>query len=199
MAETRTISARKGNSDAGSEPPAKPQRTRITKRKANENHARSYFEAIANRDVDGVLSHWSDEGVIDLVPLGVLRGSAQIRGFFRELFGAFPDAEMTVTRLAAGQSEVAVEWRMSATFTGEPFQGVEATGRPVELRGIDLIEIEDGKNVSNTAYYDGMAFGRAVGLLPQQDSSAERAMKGAVNAVTKARRVVADLRYRTAA
>jgi steroid delta-isomerase-like uncharacterized protein len=199
MAETRTISARKGNSDAGSEAPAKPQRTRITKRKANENHARSYFEAIANRDVDGVLSHWSDEGVIDLVPLGVLRGSAQIRGFFRELFGAFPDAEMTVTRLAAGQSEVAVEWRMSATFTGEPFQGVEATGRPIELRGIDLIEIEDGKNVSNTAYYDGMAFGRAVGLLPQQDSSAERAMKGAVNAVTKARRVVADLRYRTAA
>jgi steroid delta-isomerase-like uncharacterized protein len=199
MAETRTISARKGNSDAGSEAPAKPQRTRITKRKANENHARSYFEAIANRDVDGVLAHWSDEGVIDLVPLGVLRGSAQIRGFFRELFGAFPDAEMTVTRLAAGQSEVAVEWRMSATFTGEPFQGVEATGRPIELRGIDLIEIEDGKNVSNTAYYDGMAFGRAVGLLPQQDSSAERAMKGAVNAVTKARRVVADLRYRTAA
>jgi steroid delta-isomerase-like uncharacterized protein len=198
MAETRTISASKGNS-ADSEAPAKPQRTRITKRKANENHARSYFEAIARRDVDGVLSHWSDEGVIDLVPLGILRGRAQIAGFFRELFGAFPDAEMTVTRLAAGQNEVAVEWRMSGTFTGEPFQGVEATGRPIELRGIDLIEIEDGKNTSNTAYYDGMAFARAVGLLPAQDSGAERAMKGAVNAVTKARRAFADLRYRTAA
>ena len=54
------------------------------------------------------------------------------------------------------------------------------------MRGIDLIEIDDGKNVANTAYYDGMAFAREIGLLPAQDSGAERAMKGAVNAATKA-------------
>jgi steroid delta-isomerase-like uncharacterized protein len=139
-----------------------------------------------------MLAHWSEEGVVDLVPLGILRGREQIGAFFRELFAAFPDLETTVTRVAAGQSEVAVEWRMSATFTGEPFQGIEATGRPIELRGIDLIEIEDGKNVTNTAYYDGMAFAREIGLLPAQDSGAERAMKGAVNAVTKARRALTE-------
>jgi len=191
MAETRTISASKGNA-GDSEAAPKPRRTRITKRKANENHAKSYFEALAARDADAVLEHWSDDGVIDLAPLGILRGRGQIGAFFRELFAAFPDLETTVTRIAAGQNEVAVEWRMSATFTGEPFQGIEATGRPIELRGIDLIELEDGKNVSNTSYYDGMAFARGVGLLPAQDSGAERAMKGAVNALTKARRALAD-------
>jgi steroid delta-isomerase-like uncharacterized protein len=192
MAETRTISARKGNGGAESTPASKPQRTRITKRKANENHARSYFDALARRDADGMLEHWSEEGVVDLVPLAILRGRAEIGAFFRELFAAFPDLDTTVTRLAAGQNEVAVEWRMSGTFSGEPFQGIEATGRPVELRGIDLIEIDDGKNVTNTAYYDGMAFAREIGLLPAQDSGAERAMKGAVNAVTKARRAIAE-------
>jgi hypothetical protein len=55
-----------------------------------------------------------------------------------------------------------------------------------------MIEIADGKNVTNTAYYDGMAFAREIGLLPAQDSGAERAMKGAVNAVTKARRALAE-------
>jgi len=192
MAETRTISARKGSSGDSSETPAKPQRTRITKRKANENHARSYFEALGRRDAAGMLEHWSEDGVVDLAPLGIFRGRAQIGAFFRELFAAFPDLETTVTRIAAGQNEVAVEWRMSATFSGEPFQGVAATGRPIELRGIDLIEIDDGKNVSNTAYYDGMAFARGVGLLPAQDSGAERAMKGAVNAVTKARKALSE-------
>jgi steroid delta-isomerase-like uncharacterized protein len=188
MAET--ISARKGS---GSEVASgtKPRRTRITKRKANENHARSYFEAIAGRDVDGVVAHWKEDGVIDLVPLGILRGHEEIAAFFGEMFAAFPDAETTVTRVAADQTHVAVEWRMTAHFTGAPFQGVEPTGRPVELRGIDLIEIADGKNVTNTAYYDGMAFARGAGLLPAQDSGAERAMKGAVNAATKVRRAVA--------
>ena len=81
---------------------------------------------------------------------------------------------------------------MSGHFTGAPFQGVEPTGRPIELRGVDMIEIADGKNVTNTAYYDGMAFARGAGLLPPQDSGAERAMKSAVNAATRLRRAVAD-------
>jgi steroid delta-isomerase-like uncharacterized protein len=188
MAETRTISARKGSGSGQ----AKPQRTRITKRKALENHARSYFDAIARRDVDAMMEHWKEDGVVDLVPIGILRGIDEISAFFREMFAAFPDSEMTVARVAAGQNEVSLEWRMSATFTGGTFQGIEPTGRPVELRGVDIIEIADGKIVSNTAYYDGMAFARGAGLLPAQDSGAERAMRGAVNAATKLRRAVSD-------
>ena len=190
MAETRTISARKGSDPA--EPAAKPRRTRITKRKALENHARGYFDAIAKRDVDAMLEHWSDEGVIDLVPLGILRGRDEIRAFFTELFTAFPDFETTVARVAAGQDDVAVEWRSHGHFTGGPFQGVDPTGRLVEIRGVDILEVADGKTVSNTAYYDGMAFARGAGLLPAQDSGAERAIKGAVNAATRVKRAVAD-------
>jgi len=189
MAETRTISARKGSeADSGS----KPQRRRITKRKALENHARGYFEAVGRRDVDGMLEHWAEDGVVDLVPIGLLRGQHEIAAFFREMFAAFPDAETTVARVAAGQNEVAVEWRMTATFSGGPFQGIEPTGRPVELRGVDMIEIADGKNVTDTAYYDGMAFARGAGLMPPQDSGTERAMRSAVNAATRLRRAVSD-------
>jgi steroid delta-isomerase-like uncharacterized protein len=193
MPETRTISARKGSGSAGapaSETPAKPRR--ITKRKALENHARGYFEAIAERDVDAMLEHWAEDGVVDLVPIGILRGPAQIGPFFRELFAAFPDFETTVARVAVGRDEVSVEWRSRGHFTGAPFQGIEPNGRLVELRGVDVIEIADGKNVSNVAYYDGMAFARSIGLLPPQDSGTERALKSAVNAATRVKRVVAD-------
>jgi steroid delta-isomerase-like uncharacterized protein len=169
---------------------AKPRR--ITKRKAVEEHARSYFEALAARDAGGMVDHWHEDGVVDLVPLAVFRGREEIGGFFNELFAALPDLETTVTRLVSGEREAAVEWRMSGHFTGTPFQGIDSTGRPVHMRGVDLIEIEDGKNLSNTAYYDGMAFARQIGLMPAQDSGAERAMMGAFNAATRLRRAVAD-------
>jgi hypothetical protein len=60
------------------------------------------------------------------------------------------------------------------------------------VRGLDLIEIEDGLIVRNTAYYDNMAYARQVGLMPPMDSGAERAMKSAFNAMTKARRMISE-------
>ena len=77
--------------------------------------------------------------------------------------------QTTVSVVAAEQS-AAVEWRMEGTFDGQPFQGIDPTGRRLEIRGLDLLEIEDGEIVSNTAYYDGMAFARQVGMMPPQDS-----------------------------
>ena len=172
---------------------AKPRR-RITRRKAVEAHARSYFEALANRDTGAMAGHWRADGVDDLVPLGPLRGTDEIVAFFRELFQAVPDAETVVTRVVAGETQAAVEWRMNGHFTGAPFQGVDPTGRHVEIRGLDLLEIEDGQIVGNTAYYDGMSFARQIGLMPPENSSAENAMKSAFNAATKVRRAVADWR-----
>lgn len=168
----------------------KPRR-RISRRKAVENQVRSYFDALGRRDLRALTEHWSDEGVADIVPLGLLRGHNEIIGLFRELFGALPDLETTLTRVVAGEHEAVVEWRASGHFTGQAFQGVEPTGTRVEWRGIDLIEVADGKNASVTAYYDGMSFARQIGLMPAQGSAPERAMKGAFNAATKLRRAVA--------
>jgi steroid delta-isomerase-like uncharacterized protein len=173
---------------------AKPPRRRITRRKAVEAHVRSYFEAVANRDTDAMVAHWSEDGVDDLVALRPLRGHGEIAAFFRELFTAVPDLETTVTRVVAGETQAAVEWRMTGHFTGGPFQGVDPTDRRVDMRGLDLFEVEDGKIKSNTAYYDGMSFARQIGLMPPEDSSAENAMKSAFNAATKVRRAVADWR-----
>ena len=69
-------------------------------------------------------------------------------------------------------------------------KGVEATGKRVELPGLDLIEGADGMNSSATAYYDGMSLARQIGLVPARDSAPERALKGTFNAATKLRRAV---------
>ena len=177
---------------AQTEAPAKDKATWTSERKAVEQHVRSYVEAIGRRDVEALGDHWGVDGVEDLVPIGVLRGREEVKEFFRGVFAAMPDAETRVLRVVAGESSAAVEWRMTGTFTGDQFQGVDATGKAIDVRGFDLIEMEDGLIVSNTAYYDGMGFARQFGLMPPMDSAAERAMKTAFNAVTKARKLIAD-------
>jgi steroid delta-isomerase-like uncharacterized protein len=196
MAETKTTAPTEasGAPEATEAATAPKPRRRITRRKAIEGQARAYFDAIAARDPDAIAAHWSDDGVDEIVPIGMLRGPHEVAAFFRGLFAAAPDVETTVTRVIAGERQAAVEWRMTGHFTGAPFQGLDPTGRRLDMRGFDLMDFEGGKISGNTGYYDGMSFARQIGLMPAQDSSAERAMKSAFNAATRARLAVAGWR-----
>jgi steroid delta-isomerase-like uncharacterized protein len=192
MARTRTAEGAKDKATA--EVKEKPQGKRISRRKAVEEKARSYFDAMDRRDAAGMAAHWREDGVEDVVPVGLMRGREELRDFFASMFAALPDARTTVTRLVAGEQSCAVEWRLEGTFDGAPYMGIEPTGKHVELRGLDLLELEDGELVSNTAYFDGAGFARQIGMLPPDGSGADRAMKSAFNALTKARRALAERR-----
>ncbi len=157
-----------------------------------EQVTRSYFEALSARDAEAAASHWHPEGIDDVVPDRVYRGAEEIRGFIRELIGALPDLEMTVTRITADERVAVIEYRLSGTFTGERFQGIDPTGSRIEMRGCDCFEVEEGKIVRNTAYYDALGFARSVGMMPPKDSGVERAMTSAFNGATKLRALVRD-------
>jgi steroid delta-isomerase-like uncharacterized protein len=155
-----------------------------------EEVARSYFDAVAARDPDAMAAHWSPDGIDELTGIGILRGPAEIAAFFRSLFSALPDYEFVVRRVTAAAGVAAVEWRAHGTFSGGPLLGLEPTGRLVEQRGCDVVEVEDGLIVRNTAYVDGTETARSIGLLPPQDSAAEKALYGLFNAATRARRAL---------
>jgi predicted ester cyclase len=138
-------------------------------------------------------SHWSEEGIEEIVPVGIFRGPAEVREYFSELFGAVPDLEMTVERVLAQDANVLVQWRAAGTFTGSALMGIEATGRRIDLRGLDWLEVEGELITRNTAFADGAALARGMGLLPPQGSAAEKAMFGAFNAFTKARGAVSEV------
>src|SRR3954451_3564691 len=133
---------------------AKPQRKRITRRKAVEERVRAYYEAMDNRYVDAMVALWGDEDVEDVVPIGVIRARYELRAFLSELFAAMPDARTTVTRLIAGEQDCAVEWRLEGTFDGAGFMGIEPTGTRIELREVLLVDLKDGEIVGITAYFD---------------------------------------------
>jgi steroid delta-isomerase-like uncharacterized protein len=154
--------------------------------------ARSYFEAITARDLDRLASHYSPDVVVDFIGQGIYRGADEMREFFRGLFAALPDSEMRVERIVGGKGVAVVEWRLRGNFLGHELFGIEPTGRWIDQRGCDVIEVEDGLITRNTAYQDGMEMARSIGMMPPMDSPAERGMKQAFNLATRARRALKD-------
>jgi glyoxylase-like metal-dependent hydrolase (beta-lactamase superfamily II)/predicted ester cyclase len=147
--------------------------------------ARTYFDAVAARDIDAMVACWAPGGIERIAPIGTLSVPGEMRKFFGELFAALPDMRFEVLDVVAARNQAAVRWHSTGTFCGGPFQGIEPTGARVELEGLDLLTIEDGLIQRNDAYYDGTQFARQIGLLPAQESVAERGMTNAFNARTR--------------
>ena len=154
--------------------------------------ARSYFDAIARRNVDDLVAHYHPEVVVEFIGQGIYRGPGEMREFFTGLFAALPDGEMAVERVVGGDGVAVVEWRMRGNFTGHELFGIEPTGRWIDQRGCDVLLVEDGLVTRNTAYQDGMEMARSIGMMPPLDSPAERAMKQAFNVATKARKALRE-------
>jgi steroid delta-isomerase-like uncharacterized protein len=153
----------------------------------------SYFEALNRRDAAAAAEYLDPDVVEEITGVGILRGPDEVRRFFEGMFKAAPDMEVLIDRTVSEGDTDVVQWRMNGTFTGGPlFNGVQATGGRLQLRGCDVIDVRDGKIVRNTAYQDGIELARTLGMMPPQDSPAEKAMIAAFNGATKLRTIVRD-------
>jgi steroid delta-isomerase-like uncharacterized protein len=164
-------------------------KTRTTRARttAVADQARSLVEAVGRRDIGALRANWDEESVNDFVVLGTFRGREALTAFFKELFAALPELAMEVEGVVADGDTAVVQWRLTGTHSGAPFQGIAPTGRSIDLRGVDVMTF-DGEHIRlNTVYYDGAAFARQVGLLPAQGSTADKALLGAFNAATAAK------------
>ncbi len=78
---------------------------------------------------------------------------------------AFPDLEMTVEKELAQGEFVTVLWRGRGTNTGSG-NGLNATGKKVDGRGISIFRVVDGKIEEEWTEYSGLLILQQLGLYP---------------------------------
>lgn len=142
---------------------------------------------------------WIDRPHYRIVPQGLeMHTREEVLAWFGAMFDAVPDLRMAVEDVvvagAPGRERITVRWHVTGTHSGAPWMGIEPSGRAIELRGMDLIDVEDGRVAGNCVYFDLLAFSRQVGMLPREGALADRLLTGAFNLLTTAR---AKLRARS--
>jgi steroid delta-isomerase-like uncharacterized protein len=91
-------------------------------------------------------------------PEGIKRLVAMFRA-------AFPDLKISAEDMIADGDKVAVRSVMRGTHKGE-FMGVPATGKRVEVSGIDIVRFEGGKAVEHWGITDNMSMMQQLGAMP---------------------------------
>jgi steroid delta-isomerase-like uncharacterized protein len=150
---------------------------------SNAELIRWSFEQLNGRDISALRELWSADVVVRF-PDRTCRGVDEVAGYFEETFAAVPDLRLEVVSIVEQGDDVFAQWRLTGTHDG-PVQGIEGTGKPIDLDGIDHFVLRDGRIVSNFVVFDQMQYSRQLGILPSQDSVGDKAMKAAFNARTK--------------
>ena len=86
----------------------------------------------------------------DVVVYGLLGRDEPVEGldaygeYAAELVGGFPDAHGEIRDVVVDGDRVTARWTITGTHEGEVF-GMEPTGEHIEVEGIALFRIEDGR------------------------------------------------------
>lgn len=106
--------------------------------------AESYWRAECARNIDAVLEHYQPNGRF-VADGWDLSGHDEIRSYYETSAARFPGLEVTVVRDFAVGALGAVEWK--ATL-------IALDGAIVRLRGVNVIELSDGRFAEVRAYFD---------------------------------------------
>ena len=118
------------------------------------------------QDARGVVAFY-DENIVwrNVAMEETYQGTAEVKAFLDGLFTAFPDLSFEVTYKIARGVNVSEQWCIRGTHLGTYF-GVPATGRPIVILGISMVEMRDGKFLRDEFYFDAGSIMRQMGLLP---------------------------------
>jgi len=109
----------------------------------NKNVINQIFAALNERDLDTVVSHYRTDSRF----YGWAPQTLDVAGYKENmgaLLAAFPDSRFPVADVVAEDDRVAVRHNFQGSHR-QPFQGVPASGQAVDIGGIAIFRLEEGK------------------------------------------------------
>jgi steroid delta-isomerase-like uncharacterized protein len=125
--------------------------------------AESFLEMLNTHDVD-LLDGFLGEIYVNHNDF-VADGREANREFWTAFFSAFPDVSGTMEDLVISGDRVVGRFTYRGTHAGD-FMGIPATGRPIEMRTIDIWRVEDGLFVEHWDELNTLQLFQQIGVLP---------------------------------
>lgn len=136
--------------------------------------AEAMLAAYAAHDTSAVLATWHRRGVERHPLFGELAVPDQLRLQTDALFAAFPDLAVEIDDVNGTDASATARYRLTGTFTGEPWHGVVANGNELAVDVVSVVQLEDGFIVQHDLVLDTGAITQQLGFRPGDDSRSAR-------------------------
>lgn len=131
----------------------------------NKQIARQVFEEIQSKGNTALVDQIVAQDYVGHTPPNDIHGPEGAKQFDAMLRTAFPDIQVTVEDQIAEGDEVTTRWTCRGTHRG-PFLNVPPTGKHVEIAGLTVFRLANGKLVEGWNHPDLLSLLQQIGAMP---------------------------------
>ncbi len=134
----------------------------------NKDLARRSWESLVNQQNPDAIDELYAADLVWHEPDQDVRGSEEAKRFLGTYLSAFHDLRVSIEDVIAEGDQVVTRWTIRGTHQGEVEEFGPPTGRQIEVKGITIHRIQDGKIVEEWERYDNLSIMQQLGLIPEQ-------------------------------
>ena len=138
--------------------------------KTNLNVIQRFYDAY-NKKQEAILNEVIANDYVDYGHQPPGRGVQGAKSDHQDFTRAFDDARFDIDDMFGSDDRVVVRWTVHGTHTG-PFAGLSPTKKKVEVRGISLYRLHDGKITETRNLADLLALFTQLGTIEQKQNVA---------------------------
>lgn len=94
------------------------------------------------------------------------KGIDSARSYYENYKTGFSNIKFTIVDVFGQGNKLAKHWRFQGKHTGN-FFGIPPTNKDVDINGVTLVRMQDGKIAEEEDFLDNMSFMQQLGLIPQ--------------------------------
>ena len=122
-------------------------------------------KVINGRQIELINSDYFEENVMAIATsTGDIVGLENFKDYYNNYLTGFSDAEFTILDAFGQGNKIVKHWNFKGTHDGD-FFGVPATGKKVDLSGVTLVRMKDGKIAAEQDFMDLLDFYTQLGLM----------------------------------
>ena len=139
--------------------------------KDKEIYTQIWDEIINNRNLDNFNEDNFDTNITLIMSPENVVGIEAAKDFYNNYLTGFSDIQFTVKNIFGQGDNIAKHWNFKGKHTGN-FFGIPPTGKTVDIDGVTLAKMKNGKIAQEQDFLDNMAFMQQLGIVSSPDNMA---------------------------
>lgn len=128
------------------------------------------WDDIVNKgEIDKINSTYFDTNITAIQSPKNIVGIENFKAYYQHFITGFSDIEFTIIDVFGVQNKIVKHWNFKGTHTGD-FFGIPATNRTVDIQGVTIAKMKNGKIAQEQDFMDNAVFMQQLGLVSNPEN-----------------------------